>query len=366
MIGTKCGEGNTRRPYGRAMVTVLSALVAVAVGDAAQGVELPFATAVATSRDIVRERILEGQVEAVKEATVSAQTSGRVVEIYFDVDDFVPKGSVIVRLRDTEQRARLERAEAELRAAEARYAEVQRHYRRLSDLVAHKAVSQAEWDAAKGNLDSSKARLEAAQAALREAREQLAHTVVRAPYSGVVSKRHIEVGEAASPGQPLMSGFSLEHLRVRVEVPQQLIQAVRSERKARVLLPDTAKDAVSAEQLTIFPYASTGSNTFTVRIDLPPRVEGLLPGMLVKVAFVVGRRTRLAVPAQAVVYRSEVVGVYVVKPDGAVTLRQIRPGRLAEDDMIEVLAGLSEGERIALDPVRAGVYLKELGSGTRR
>ena len=80
--------------------------------------------------------------------------------------------------------------------------------------------------------------------------------------------------------------------------------------------------------------------------------------MLVKVAFEVGRRSRLAIPAKAVAYRSEVTGVYVLKADGTVELRQIRVGRETGDGMIEVLAGLSEGERVALDPIQAAVYLK--------
>ena len=84
--------------------------------------------------------------------------------------------------------------------------------------------------------------------------------------------------------------------------------------------------------------------------------------MFAKVAFVVGETTRLRVPAEAVVHRSEVTAVYVTGPDGSIAFRHIRAGR-SEEGMTEVLAGLSEGERVALDPIRAGVYLKEARAG---
>ena len=79
-----------------------------------------------------------------------------------------------------------------------------------------------------------------------------------------------------------------------------------------------------------------------------------------------GEEVRLLVPAAAVVYRSEVTAVYVVDGSNRVALRQIRAGRVLPDGSMEVLAGLAAGERVALDPIRAGIYLKELrgGSGT--
>ncbi len=350
------------RDIGAALARLLTGAGALAfVCAAIFAREPPFETVTVSARDIARERVLEGVVEAVKESTVSAQTSGRVAAINVDVDDYVPAGNVILRLHDTEQRARVARAQAELAEAQARYTEARSNYARMERLHADQVVPKATLDAAKANLDSSRSRLEAADAALAEAREQLDYTVVRAPYSGVVTKRHVQIGEAVRPGQPLMSGFSLEELRVRVEAPQRLVNAIRERRAAR-LLQDTAP-SVPAREITIFPYASAGSNTFTVRVDLPARVEGLYPGMLVKVAFEIGSRQRLAVPASAVVYRSEVTGVYVVKEDGAVVLRQIRTGQQSADGTIEVLAGLAEGERIALDPVKAGIYLKESAPG---
>ncbi len=94
-----------------------------------------------------------------------------------------------------------------------------------------------------------------------------------------------------------------------------------------------------------------------MRVDLPDGGPALYPGMIVKVGFVVGETKRLLIPAAAVVRRSELSAVYVASDD-RVTLRQVRLGR-RYGDAVEVLAGLSEGEVVATDPVSAGIYLKE-------
>jgi RND family efflux transporter MFP subunit len=300
--------------------------------------------------------VLDGRIEAVQQATVSAQTSGRVVEVFFDVDDFVEEGDLILRLRDTEQRSRLEQAEAGLREARARYNEARSDYERIEDIFERQLVSRSEMDRATAALRSARARLESAQAAVEGAREELDHTRVVAPYAGILTERHVETGESVSPGQPLVSGISLEHLRVVTQVPQRHIQAVREHQQARVMLNGAMP--VSAEGLTLFPYADPVSASFRVRVQLPDGTSGLFPGMFVKVAFTVGEQERLLVPTEAVMQRGEVSAVYVVDEDGRIRLRQVRTGRAASQDHVQVLAGLEAGERVAVDPVRAGITLK--------
>lgn len=315
-------------------------------------------TTPALYQSVQRERLLDGIVEAVNRSTVSAQTSGKVTEISFDVDDFVPAGSVLLRFEDTEQRARLRQAEADRQSAEARLAETTAQFARIEKLFQTNTASLADLERARANRDDSRARFESTKAALTRAQEQLEHTVVRAPYSGVVTERHIELGESAAPGRPLMSGFSLDFLRVRVDVPQRLIDTVRRENSARVILPGPNAASVQVDEIRFFPYANVGSNTIPVRLSLPDAVPSLFPGTMVKVAFAMGHRLRLAIPESAVVYRSEVVGVYTVDENKRISFRHIRSGHLTADGTIEVLSGLEEGEHVALDPVKAVAQLK--------
>jgi RND family efflux transporter MFP subunit len=316
--------------------------------------EVPFPTAVVRYETASRERIWDGTIEATNQATVSAQTSGRVAELLYDVNDFVEAGSVIMRFTDTEQRAALRNAEASLKEADARFAEAESEFERISSMFENETVAKARYDQARANYDAARARLEAARSGVATAQEQLDYTIVRAPYAGIVSARLVEVGELVRPGQPLMSGLSLESLRASVDVPQSMIDPIRRIGKAFVYVGDAR---VPGENLTFFPIADPATNTFTVRVDLPAGSARLYPGMFVKVGFVVGETQRLLLPADAVVYRSELTAVYRVYGD-EVNLQQVRLGRRYGDDF-EVLAGLSDSEIVATDPVRAGVYVKE-------
>lgn len=299
---------------------------------------------------VAQEHMVDALVEAVQRSTVSAQTSGQIMEIRYDVDDFVKAGDILLRFKDTSQRARAAEAEA-------RFNEAKSEFDRLQAVFDKGAVSQSELDRASADLKASTARL-------KEARDGLAYTVVRAPYSGIVTERLVEVGESANPGTPLISGISLEKLRVSSEVPQSLVNAVRAHGKATVIIPDQNERLVPVQDITIYPYSDPKTHSFKLRGDLPSGSSGLFPGMYVKLALVTGKEMRLLAPSRSVVRRSEVTAVYVVGDDGAVSFRQVRTGRSwIEDGMTEILAGLDEGERVALDPVEAGIVLKEQRAG---
>jgi len=356
----------------RAAWLLLAAVSFAACSEAPAPADKP-PVAAATSLETVtleparvpRETVFDGVVEAVNQATVSAQTSGRVVELPFDVGDYVEKGEVIVRLRDTEQRARLTNAQAALAEAEARLAEAQRTYERIKDLYDKRFIAKAQFDRAEAELRSAQARVTAAEAAIREAREGLDYTVVRAPYSGIVVRRDVKLGESVAPGQPLMTGLSLEHLRVVVDVPQQHIGPLRRHRKARAILP--GGKSVEVTGLRIPPAADPATHTFRVLATLPAGEQGangsVLPGTLVKVAFVSGEEERLLLPPQAIVRRSEVTAVYVVDAEGRVAFRYVRVGTPAGDGRVPVLAGLEPGEKVAIDPIAAGIAYKRQRGG---
>lgn len=321
-------------------------------------------TVVVGAQAVPDEVLFDAALEAVYQSTIAAQTSARVEEILFDVGDYVEKGDVVVRFRATEQQARAATAQAAVRAAEARLVDAQAEYNRVKDLAARDVLSKSALDRSTAALKSAQAQLEAARASGREAGEQAEYTVVRAPYAGIVVSRHIEVGETATVGKPLMTGLSLEHLRAIVEVPQQAIGAVYARKQARVILPDGS--SVEATQLRIPPAADSQTHTFRVLVTLPEGKYGspqttqsiVYPGTLVKVAFVRDEREALLLPAQAVVRRSELTAVYVVDEQNRPALRYVTVGAPAADGRYPVLSGLSAGERVALDPVAAAQRLK--------
>jgi RND family efflux transporter MFP subunit len=338
------------------------ALAALLLPPTPKAAELPFATAKVTSQKKSLQRYFEGTVEAVNKATVSAQTSGQITRINFDVDDYVEKGAVIVRFNDTEHKSRLKQAISALDAAKSRADAAEQEFDRVKPLFKNGTVARSRYDSAKSALDTTRADVERAVASVAQAREQLSYTIIKAPYSGLVVDRHVQIGETASPGKPLMTGFSLEKLRVRSEVPEQYALQIRKSKVATVIAGNSEEIAVN--KLTVFPFADPKSNTVTVRLELPGGTKSVFPGMLVKARFKIGETNTLVMPAAAVVFRGEVTGAYLLDENNKVHLQQIRTGKSYGDGDIEILSGLKKGDRVALDPLSAAIYLKQsVGEG---
>ncbi len=293
-----------------------------------------------------------GTVEAVNSGTASAQTSGRVIKTYFDVGDLVQKDAVMVQLRDTRQKANYEAARAHVKALEAKYQSAEKEYVRISDIYKKRLVSKSVLDNALAQRDAAKAGLEAARAKLKAAKVQLEYTKVRAPYSGIVLKRHIEVGETVHPGMPLYTGMSLEYMRILAEVPQRDIDAIRHFKQALVELPSGQMLSIEGDKLTFFGYANPTNSTFKVRVNLPAGIKGLYPGMYLKTSFKIGERQALVIPTASIIHRGDVTAVYVQKPD-KLSFRQITSGSEVDASHTEVLSGLKAGESVVIDPAQA-------------
>jgi RND family efflux transporter MFP subunit len=332
---TACGGKQPAAPAGTAQAL---ALATIEVGAEAAPAEV----------------LLDGIVEAVNQATLSAQTTGRVAEVGVEVNDRVLAGDLLLRLRATEQVAGLGQAQAQLEAAQAQAAQARAQHDRIRDMYERKVVARATYDAAVAARDSAVAGLAAARAAVESAREGVAYTELRAPYDGAITARRVQVGEAVAPGTPLVTIASLDAMRVIAEVPQSLATAVQAARQATV---HVGEERIAATRITLYPAAEPQSGTFRARVDLPQTAMRLAPGTYVKVGFVMGEASRILVPRAAVVERSEMRAVYVVAADGRVALRQVRLGRTA-GDQVEVIAGLAGGERIAVDPGAAGLVAR--------
>ena len=137
-------------------------------------------------------------------------------------------------------------------------------------------------------------------------------------------------------------------------MPQAQIVAIQAGAKARIELPSVGR-WIEASGLTVIPSADPRTHTTQVRIALPSEVRGIYPGIYARAHFVTGRKPALLVPRAAVIRRSELTAVFVVQERTA-QLRQIRLGTAGDEKAVEVLAGLKPGERVALDPVKAGLH----------
>ena len=312
------------------------------------------AAAPAELRDVDLTFSAEATVEAVRQSTVSAQIAGRIVDIRFDVGDRVQKGDVLVRIDERAATQAQAASEAQVRAAEATLANARATYERQRELFAQKFVSQAALDRAQSDFKSAESQMKAMLAGAGQAATERSFATVAAPYSGIVAARHVQLGEMAAPGKPLMTGFDPSTLRVVATVASAQVPAIQAGARARIEIP-AAQRWVEAKAITVVPSADPRTHSTQVRIDLPEDVRGIYPGVFARVHFAVGRAPRLMVPREAVVRRSELTAVYVVAEGGAPQLRQVRLGTVADERGVEVLAGVRSGERVALDPVAAGM-----------
>lgn len=293
-------------------------------------------THIVATGDAGSGRAWDGVVEAVRQASLSAQTSGRVTEVTYDVNDHVQAGDVLLRLSAVEQQAGVDAARAQLQLAEATY-------RRMAGLAEGQYVSRMQ-------LDQARAERDAARAQLANVGQQSAYTTIRAPYAGIVATRDVEPGESVGIGQLLMTVFVPDALRIEVIVPQSDAKAIRTNPAATVHFDDGR--SVEAAEVTVFPAADAATHAVKVRVHLPQLDPVPQPGMTAKVAFPAIRGDAFPhIPASALVQRGEVSAVYVLS-EGRLSLRQLRLGEHA-GDTIDVIAGLKAGETIAADPVAA-------------
>jgi RND family efflux transporter MFP subunit len=292
-------------------------------------------------------RAWDGTVDAVREAVLSAQTAGRVTAVDADVNDRVAAGEILLRLTVVEQQAGVDAARAQLRAAEASAIETERQYQRFAALAKDDYISRAQLDQARAARDAANAARDAARAQLSSAGQNADYTTVRAPYAGIVSARQVEPGETVNPGQPLLTVYAPDDLRIEVRVPQSAAEAIRAESRARVLFDDGT--ALDAREVVVYPAADPASHSVPVRVLLPRMTVPVAPGTTAKVVFPIrSDRPALRVPTASVLRRGELTAVYVVK-DGRVLLRQLRLGA-TDGGMIEVLAGLRAGDVVVRDP----------------
>jgi RND family efflux transporter MFP subunit len=330
-----------------ARLLAAGALLAAAAASAAP----PAASATVELREVEEVYAADAVIESVRQATVSAQIAGQLTQLYVDAGDRVKRGQLLARIDTREADANVATAGAQVARAEAALAQAQLEYDRTRSLVAQNFVSQAALDKAEADLKTARAVLDAARAGTAQASAGRSYAELRSPIDGVVGRRLMELGELATPGRGVVEIHDPTALRAVGTIPQFVLPRTARVERAEIELPSVGR-RVKAARVTVLPAADPRLLSTQVRADLPADAPaGIVPGTAAKVLVPIGRSQKLVVPAAAVVRRSELTAVYVLV-DGNRQLRQVRIGNRVSDDAVEVLAGLSAGERVAIDPSR--------------
>jgi RND family efflux transporter MFP subunit len=318
---------------------------------------LPFATTEVVYRPVDSGYSAEAMVEAGRESTLAAQVAGRILALNVDAGDAVKQGQLLARIDDSEARNSIAGNQAQVAQAEANLVNAKASYERTKQLVARKFVSASALDKAQADYYAAQAQVAAAQADVAQSSTTRGFASIAAPFGGLVSARLAQVGEMASLGRPLLTMFDPATLRVVANIPQENLDEVRKAGRASIEFPALGKWIESA-LITVLPAADNKTHITQVRIELPKNSAEIYPGMFARAHFATGQAKKTLVPVAAIVRRSEVTGVYVVAGE-RVQFRQIRLGEESPGGMVEVLAGLDAGQRIAVEPVKAGIFLKQ-------
>ncbi len=314
----------------------------------------PLQSATIAWQQVQTTRSTEGVVQAERQSTVAAQASGRITQILFRPGDAVKQGQVIMRIDPSVAQQQVAGAQAQVAEAQVALNNAERDYQRYRELLGKGFVSKAQVDGVETQYRAAQARVQALRAGSSQASTTRSFADVTAPYSGVMSALLVEVGETATLGMPLATGFDPAMLRATAQLPQAWVDAVRAGNQALVEIPGQ-NDWLPASRIVLLPAADPRTHSTEVRVYLPASAENLLPGQFVRLHFVTGTARRLTVPAAAVLQRSELTAVYVLPAKGRPQLRQVRLGQRQSDGSYEILAGLRAGEKVALNPVAAGM-----------
>ena len=349
-------SGARRRALGAALMVLFGASAALAVPPAVPTVLVGAGTSGGGFE-------IDGGLQALQQSTVAAQLGGNVLQLAVKAGDRVKAGQLLARIDERDAQAGLARSEAAVAQADAELRNARLNAERSRELRAQGFISQAALDVAETQLKAVQASLQQAQSGRTQAALARGFAAVTSPFDAVVLGTHVEAGELASPGRPLVTLYAPGRMRAVVQLPASRSAAARGAEAVQVQLPGGADSRwVTPAARTELPGTDPVSQTIEWRLDLSAADSaGLQPGQNVRVRFTgpavaaaaAATPGRLTVPAAAVLRRGELTAVYAVQ-DTRFVLKAVRLGA-AQGTGVEVLAGLQPGERIALDPVRAGL-----------
>lgn len=300
---------------------------------------------------------LDGRVEAIRQATLSSQVPGTILEVMVRAGDRVQAGQPLVRIDARAAQLNAAGVEAQRQAAEVNLSIAKKELERQEALYKKQYISQGALDRAQAAFDAAQAQATALQAQSRAASTQADFYVVEAPYSGVISAITALPGDMAMPGRALMDIYDPGALRVTSSVPESLLGALSGRLGAlRIELPGLGTALRAPLRAELLPQVGQ-SQTAELRLSLGSVPSTILPGSFARVWIPATGHSNTAsgtpeIPDSAVLLRGELTAVYVVDANGRPQLRQVRLGR-SRDGRVEVLAGLRVGETIAQDPQAA-------------
>lgn len=302
-----------------------------------------------------------GYVVARRKATISAKISGKLLSADLEEGDHVAKGQIVARLDDTNQQAALRESEARAAQARAAYENAKPTYDRYVTLRGQNAISSDALMGQKTLLDQTRTSLATAEANVATMKSNLADTIVRAPFAGVITDKVAQVGEIVAPGvggggstrTGIATIVDMDSLEVEVDVSENYIERVRPGQKAMVTLNAYPQWTIPASVTAIIPTADQAKASVKVRVGMQVKDARILPQMGAHVSFLTDDKAPIAaaprglsVPAEAVRISGKTGTVFVIQDD-KVEQRQVTLG-VSNSQTATILSGIQSGDRLAV------------------
>lgn len=290
------------------------------------------------------EDVLEwpGTVRSRTEVQVAPKLLARILELRCEVGTSVKAGEVIAVLDDRDLISKVEQAKAALGAAEALAAQGEAEYRRMKALFEKQAATNRDFEAAQARATSARSQVDQARQAVAEAEIFRSESILRSPFDGVITGKWAQAGDTAVPGKPLVTLQDPRHLRLEAAVPESCARKAALGMEVRVRIDSLGRETIARIE-EIAPVADPESRTFLLKASLAGETD-LRPGMFGRFIQPCGKKAALLVPASAITRSGQLEMVQVVA-NGEAQTRHVRTGK-SYGDLIEVLSGLREGERI--------------------
>lgn len=301
---------------------------------------------------------LAGALAPLDQATVKSKVSGVVQGTTVQEGTTVAAGQVIARLDAADQRARVAQMQAACDEAAARLSLAKKNSANSQALLKQNYISQSSYDTSQNSVELAEASLAAARAQLDMARIALADTVIKAPLSGVVSKRHVQAGEKLAPDMPVVTIVNLRQLNLEAQVPASEVPRVKIGQEVRFKVDGFAQRDFIGKVARISPTTEAGSRSMVVYISVDNSDGALRGGMFAKGAITTEKSAMAPLVPLAAVrdVKGESVVYTIVK--GQVTSQNVSLGlRNVDEGVAEVKSGLQEGSTVIvarLDGVKPG------------
>jgi len=301
------------------------------------------------------ELVLPATVQAYKESPIYARTNGYVLHWYKDIGSHVNKGDLLADIDTPEVDQELLQARANRQQIQAQLGLAKSSAERWENLRKSDSVSQQEVDQQVSGYQQAQANLAASDANVRRLQQMEAFKHVYAPFSGVLTKRNIDVGALinagnAGPDKELFDVAQVDPLRVYVNVPQTYSPAIKIGMKAFLEQGEYAGQQFEGQVVRTSESIDPTTRTLLAEIDVPNHNGKILPGAYAQVHFAAKiNAPRLTVPINTLLFRAEGPRAAVVGSDNKVQLRPIGIGR-DYGSAVEVVSGLQASDQIIVNP----------------